>query len=44
MGKSRLFHLPPYAPDRNPGELAWKRPKAGTVGHMVKTGKAGFQR
>jgi transposase len=31
-GKLRLFHLPPYSPDRNPDELVWKHLKADTVG------------
>jgi len=31
-GKLRLFFLPPYSPDRNPDELAWKHPKADTAG------------
>jgi hypothetical protein len=26
--KSQPHILPPYAPDRNPGELAWSRPLA----------------
>ncbi len=42
--KSRLFYLPPYAPDRDPGERVWKHPKAATAGRMVFTGRACFQR
>jgi len=37
--KLRLFFLPPYAPDRNPDELAWKHLKADTVGRMAVTTK-----
>ncbi|MGB6326340.1 MAG: transposase [Methylocella sp.] len=42
--KSRLFYLPSYAPDRDPGERVWKHPKAATAGRMVFTGRACFQR
>ncbi|MGH6822310.1 MAG: transposase [Methylocella sp.] len=28
-GKSRLFYLPPYPPDRKPDALAWKHLKVG---------------
>ena len=34
-GKLRLFFLPPYSPDRNPGELVWKHLKADTVGRNL---------
>ena len=43
-GKLRLFFLPPYSPDRNPGELVWKHLKSDTVGRMAVTGKDDFQR
>jgi transposase len=39
QGRLRLFFLPPYSPDRNPGELVWKHVKADTVGRMVVTSK-----
>ena len=42
-GKLRLFHLPPYSPDRNPDELVWKHLKADTVGRMVTTSKDDFK-
>ena len=34
-GKLRLFFLPPYSPDRNPGELVWKHLKADTAGRNL---------
>src|ERR1700730_5932262 len=42
-GRLRLFYLPPYSPDRNPDELAWKHLKADKVGRMATTDKADFQ-
>jgi hypothetical protein len=42
-GSPRLFHLPPYSPDRTPGELVWKHPKAGPVGRMAITSKDDFK-
>jgi len=42
-GKLRLFHLPPYSPDRDPDELVWKHLKADTVGRMVTTSKDDFR-
>ena len=42
-GSPRLFHLPPYSPDRNPGELVWKHLKAGPVGRMAVTSKDDFK-
>jgi transposase len=42
-GRLRLYHLPPYSPDRNPDELVWKHLKADTMGRMVATGKADFK-
>ena len=42
-GRLQLFFLPPYSPDRDPGELAWKHLQADTVGRMVVTGKADFK-
>ena len=41
--KSRLFYLPPYSPDRNPDELAWKHLKAAIARRMVVAGRAGLQ-
>ena len=43
-GKLRLFYLPPYSPDRNPGELVWKHLKADTAGRMVVIGRDDFKR
>jgi transposase len=43
-GNSRLFYLPPYAPDRNPNELVWKHLKADTVGRMAVTSRDCFKR
>jgi hypothetical protein len=42
-GKLRLFHLPPYSPDRNPDELVWKNLKADTVGHLSHNQQSRFQ-
>jgi transposase len=42
-GRLRLFHLPPYSPDRNPDELVRKHLKADTVGRMAITDKADFK-
>jgi transposase len=42
-GRLQLFFLPPYSPDRNPGELVWKHLKADTVGRMTITDKADFK-
>ena len=38
-GKLRLFFLPPYSPDRNPGELVWKHSKADTTGRIAVIGR-----
>ncbi len=35
MGKSRLFYLPPYSPDRNPDEPVWKHLKVDVAGRML---------
>jgi transposase len=40
--KLRLFFLPPYSPDRNPGGLVWKHLKADTAGRMAVTSKEDF--
>ncbi|MGB7044371.1 MAG: hypothetical protein WBD65_05510 [Methylocella sp.] len=42
-GKLRLFFLPPHAPDRNPGALAWKHLEAATVGRMAAAGQGKFR-
>ncbi|MGB6176041.1 MAG: hypothetical protein WBF43_06830, partial [Methylocella sp.] len=42
-GKLRLFFLPPYAPDRNPGALAWKHLEAATAGRMAAAGQGKFR-
>src|SRR5436309_6455556 len=39
----RLFHLPPYSPDRNPDELVWKHLKADTVGRALITSFRDFK-
>src|SRR5277367_6535935 len=43
-GQLMLFFLPPYSPDRNPGELVWKHLKADTVGRMATTSKVDFKK
>ena len=43
-GKLSLFFLPPYSPDRNPDELAWKHLKADTIGRMTVASKQDFKR
>ena len=40
----RLYSLPPYSPDRNPGELVWKHLEADTVGRRTITAKDDFNR
>ncbi len=42
-GKLRLFFLPPFAPDRNPGALVWKHLEADTVGRMAATSQGKFR-
>ena len=42
-GKLRLFFLPPYSPDRNPGELVWKHLKSDTAGRMAVSGRGRFR-
>lgn len=42
-GKLRLFFLPPYSPDRNPDELAWKHLKVDTVGRSAIQSYADFK-
>ncbi|MGI8569448.1 MAG: hypothetical protein ACR2KT_10440 [Methylocella sp.] len=44
MRKPRFFYLFPCAPDRNPGELAWKHLTAAAAGRTAVTGRDGFQR
>ncbi len=34
--------LPPYSPDRNPGELVWKHLKADIAGRMAATSREAF--
>jgi transposase len=41
-GKLRLYFLPPYPPDRNPGALVWKHLEA--AGRMAITGKDDIHR
>ena len=38
-GKLRLFHLPPYSPDLNPGELVWNHLKNHKPGREVIKGQ-----
>ncbi|MDQ6702524.1 MAG: hypothetical protein M3Z96_05180 [Pseudomonadota bacterium] len=38
-----MFFLPPCSPDRNPGELVGKHPKADTVGRRAIQGFADFK-
>lgn len=43
-GKLRLFYLPPYSPDRTPGELVRKHLKTDTAGRMVVISRDDFKR
>jgi hypothetical protein len=42
-GKLRLFHLPPYSPDLNPGELVWNHLKNHKLGREVIKGSGAHE-
>jgi transposase len=43
-GRLKLFHFPPYSPDKNPDELVWKHLKSDTVGRASIADRADFRR
>jgi transposase len=43
-GRLKLFHFPPYSPDKNPDELVWKHLKSDTVGRASIVDRADFSK